>query len=494
MKDFSPKNIRSSLFAIFVLSLFAFFFSSCPQSGGSDPEKPKTVEIPAALQGTTWTDSAGNEITFTKDSIIVKPAAGTQRTYAAKDKSSSGTTTTVYFNDGTSTDYVKYDSSSNAITEVYISNINKTPGWSKDPVVNPNAITYTVTQIGGQRDTVNTTGLSFSFSESVDSLNLTEADVLLYGSPASKGTAKLTGTGRTRTLSPITINEQGNSSVSITKAGVETGWKSVAVYKKTQDDNVLNFVWEENPGFEWNENDGGIAIRGYVGLGGDIVIPDTINGKPVTVIGNNILAWPGPKRENITSITFPNSVHTIKDNSFGFIFTTVVLPSSLVTIGKGVFQSNYLSNIIIPNGVKTIGERAFDSNKLTTVNIPGSVNVIGSYAFSRNQLTSVTISNGVTTIGSHAFAENKLTSITFPDSVREIGGAVGTGNPITSITIGADVVVLEGNWFFRGAYITNGLKAGTYTRKTTQGMYDIDEKGKIWSYNGVLIEVEGEYE
>src|SRR5688572_11703748 len=60
--------------------------------------------------------------------------------------------------------------------------------------------------------------------------------------------------------------------------------------------------------------DGTITITGYTGPGGAVAIPDTINGTPVTAIGNS--AFYG--ETGVTSVTIPNSVTSIREWAFAF--------------------------------------------------------------------------------------------------------------------------------------------------------------------------------
>jgi len=92
------------------------------------------------------------------------------------------------------------------------------------------AITYTVDQVGGVDGTTTTTSITFTFSESIDSLGLTAAEITVSGA-ASKGAATLSGQGTTRTLSPINVDEAGLAAVSITKNGIDAAPQHVTVYK-----------------------------------------------------------------------------------------------------------------------------------------------------------------------------------------------------------------------------------------------------------------------
>ncbi|EOJ52544.1 hypothetical protein WMI_02731 [Enterococcus faecalis EnGen0363] len=81
----------------------------------------------------------------------------------------------------------------------------------------------------------------------------------------------------------------------------------------------------------------GGAITGYdATLGGtDVVIPDSINGTPITTIADNAFSNKG-----ITSVTFPNTVTRIDRLAFDNnpALSNVQLPSNLTTIGMGAFR------------------------------------------------------------------------------------------------------------------------------------------------------------
>src|SRR5687767_8739555 len=56
--------------------------------------------------------------------------------------------------------------------------------------------------------------------------------------------------------------------------------------------------------FSYTTNNGTITITGYTGPGGAVVIPATINGRPVTRIGDQAFYY----ETSVTGITIPNSV------------------------------------------------------------------------------------------------------------------------------------------------------------------------------------------
>jgi hypothetical protein len=74
----------------------------------------------------------------------------------------------------------------------------------------------------------------------------------------------------------------------------------------------------------------------------------------------------------------------------------LIIPSTIdgvpvTKLGDSVFSNKYLTSVIIPEGITTINYQAFRSNKLTSITIPDSVTTIGQEAFILNELTSITI-------------------------------------------------------------------------------------------------------
>ncbi|PNQ53547.1 hypothetical protein C1141_20695, partial [Vibrio agarivorans] len=159
-----------------------------------------------------------------------------------------------------------------------------------------------------------------------------------------------------------------------------------------------------------------------------IIIPKVLDGVTVKEIGDWAFA-----RNNLTSVTIPDSVTTIGKGAFngnalsainnapsdGFIFARNEdgTENKKVVISYG----GATKEVTIPDSVTSIGEDAFAWNKLTSVTLPDSVTTIGEGAFSSNKLTNVTLPDSVTTVGEWAFGNNDLTSVTLPDSVTTIG-------------------------------------------------------------------------
>jgi hypothetical protein len=171
-------------------------------------------------------------------------------------------------------------------------------------------------------------------------------------------------------------------------------------------------------------DDNTITITEYTGSGGAVTIPDTINGLPVTSIGNAAFAY----CSSLTNVTIPDSVTNIGYEAFYrcISLSSVTIPNSVTGIGDYVFcYCHSLTNVTIGTNVTSIGTLAFNGCwSLINVTIPNSVtNIGGSGAFfGCHSLTNVTIGNGVITIGDEAFeACTSLSSVTIPNSVTNIG-------------------------------------------------------------------------
>ena len=144
--------------------------------------------------------------------------------------------------------------------------------------------------------------------------------------------------------------------------------------------------------FTFTTNNGAITITKYTGPGGAVVIPSTINGLPVTSIGDSAFI----SCTGLTSVTIGNSVTSIGIEAFG--------------------MCTNLTSVTIPNSVTYIGCDAFAGcTSLISITIPNSVTYIACEAFvSCTGLASVTIGNSVTHLEDYAFADcRNLTAVYF---------------------------------------------------------------------------------
>ena len=156
--------------------------------------------------------------------------------------------------------------------------------------------------------------------------------------------------------------------------------------------------------FLFSTNNGALTITGYTGPGGDLTIPDAVDGLPITGIQDEIM-WEA-------------------------IITSVTIPKGLTNIGAWAFEGEGLGNLTIAGDGTSIGVNAFlGCAGLTNVTISGAGVTIGDGAFgSCSALASLTLSPGIASIGRQAFGYcYALTNALIPSTVTNIGPQVFYG-------------------------------------------------------------------
>jgi hypothetical protein len=163
---------------------------------------------------------------------------------------------------------------------------------------------------------------------------------------------------------------------------------------------------------------------------GDLVIPETIDGKPVTSIGKRAFF----SRWKLKSVSLPSGLTSVEPLAFANCrnLTCVNIPSGVTTIGSRAFHyCENLSDLRISFGVKTIGASAFARcafarcGSLKNVRIPGSVVEIGARAFSGcDNLSDLDLPSSVTTLGNFAFSVYGFTHFQIPATVTSLGSSV----------------------------------------------------------------------
>jgi hypothetical protein len=142
----------------------------------------------------------------------------------------------------------------------------------------------------------------------------------------------------------------------------------------------------------------GITITGYKGTEKDVVIPETIKGLPVTVIGNKAFF-----RKELASVVIPQSVQAIEPLAFAENYLESVEIAGCVSIGYEAFAGNNLSRVVLSEQLASIGPRGFYDNKLSSINLSATVTNIGKDAFAKNPLASITVAQNRNLFTSQGF-------------------------------------------------------------------------------------------
>lgn len=230
------------------------------------------------------------------------------------------------------------------------------------------------------------------------------------------------------------------------------------------------------PVFAATTDDNTVTISVYNGTETNVVIPETIDNKPVTAIGAN--AFSGKYmiqnvtipatvtsigtnafyKTGLTSVTIPATVTSIGANAFyeclGLTTLTFSGTPNLQTIGARAFRGCVgLSSVVIPCEVTSIGEDAFMQCKLSSLTFAADskLQTIGNLAFyGCSDLASVTIPNSVTSISYGAFKNcAKLTNVSFATTskVTTIGNEAFAQSGLTSIELPGSLTSLGSNAF-----------------------------------------------
>lgn len=235
--------------------------------------------------------------------------------------------------------------------------------------------------------------------------------------------------------------------------------------------------------FTYEITDNAVTITSVDADGGDIVIPDSIEGYPVTKLADRAFNY-----SNAQTVYIPSTLEDI-GNAFGYLYHTFfvvdennayyssdafgalmnkeqthfyklpsyysqsqyVVPDTVRTFARACFENClYVEEVILPDGMEQISPTMFFAcQSLRQIHIPEGVTTVGSNAFARcyslesvslpstltqlkessftecSVLNHVIIPEGVTSIGTYAFeSDYALERIVIPSTVTEFGYGV----------------------------------------------------------------------
>lgn len=187
----------------------------------------------------------------------------------------------------------------------------------------------------------------------------------------------------------------------------------------------------------------------------ELVIPETIEGKPVVGIGDSFIV----SESGIKSVVIPDTVRYFGKSAFNSCsdLETLNFPASLESIGEFAFTNlGKLSNITVPNGCAFTysGGGIYDKDftklyfapNTAEIDIPDTVETIGQYAFYYNSnikeiylpssvktaelgafctassLEKLVLNNGLESVGQYGCAgSGRLNTVIVPDSQTQFG-------------------------------------------------------------------------
>ena len=231
--------------------------------------------------------------------------------------------------------------------------------------------------------------------------------------------------------------------------------------------------------------DGNLILSYYKADSANVVVPAQVGGRKVVGTDNHGVFDMREGIDAITSITLPDTIEFIGDDSFFMCdIKSITIPDSVKTIGDGAFRGAKLRSINIPKGVTSLGVDVFYNcsylSKITVDSenpvydsrnncnaiietatntlirggaatvIPSEITAIASTAFGGcNTLKKITLPKGLKNIGMHAFLGcSQITAITIPAGVTHIGfGAFMDCSKLVSLKIPDGVTELNGRTF-----------------------------------------------
>ena len=217
------------------------------------------------------------------------------------------------------------------------------------------------------------------------------------------------------------------------------------------------------------------------GITGDLVIPDEIDGKPVTQIGGVVRGdtfTPFVSQPGLTSVVIPASVKSIEIESFSnctnLRSVTFAPGSPLTEIKRSTFlRCANLTEINLPAGLKTIGDSAFEGCGLSSVVIPATVTSIGKSAFLNCRgLESVYFLGACPTLGDEFVFSGSLTNNANDDQKRAVYCLSAYQSSFTSFPFGVTVASAPTDVSLLGGAIEigNDIGKGVGFLQTTNGI------------------------
>ena len=163
------------------------------------------------------------------------------------------------------------------------------------------------------------------------------------------------------------------------------------------------------------------SISSFSGELTDVVVPSSVDNYPIVAIEDYAFA-----NSAMTSISLPDSVTTIGKGAFYLCesLKTVSLGKNVQFLGEYLFYyCSSLESFSIPDSLTFVpGYFFYACFSLKDVTMPKTIQYIGDYGFyACKSLETISLPEGLTSIGNYAFYACPFTKISFPKSLTQVG-------------------------------------------------------------------------
>lgn len=199
------------------------------------------------------------------------------------------------------------------------------------------------------------------------------------------------------------VKNKGQNRISITRVIIGSFFALIFIFLSGVILYYTGVIDMSPSGFETEFSGSGIKITSYTGEDKTIVIPKTINGKPVVEIDNKVFY----KNDKIEKVTLPESLKKIGNRAFANCsnLKEVTFKSDYTDCGEALFENSAIEKAVLPKRLQKITTGMFRNCKyLTAVSFPDDLKIIGSDAFiGCKSIKSMIIGASVFKIGENAF-------------------------------------------------------------------------------------------
>lgn len=224
---------------------------------------------------------------------------------------------------------------------------------------------------------------------------------------------------------------------------------------------------------DFNEDITEVYITGYIGESNKIIIPETIQGLPVTKIvdfiadENNIVNYNrsfgitraeklfvpssvkqieriggghfilGQHTGNGTEVVLSEGLVSIEESAFsGAKITSMNFPSTLKNIKKEAFEDAIFNSAVsLPENVD-IAESAFEGAEIVSISLPSTLKHIKKETFSSAEIKEgVVLPEGLVGIDEEAFRYAEISSVTFPSTLKYIKAAAFAETKVKEVNL-----------------------------------------------------------